>query len=333
MANWITQKEGIIDHSDRAAFKGTQPVRVLVHMIVASFQHTHLGFLREIMKLTEEGLLNKQLDMQYSEDPISMAATGGRGYRTPKIVNATRTIQLHETFLSYQWCICYSIYVLYLETIDYPLMNEIAGYQKYPVSSEKIAQAKTVFDYARQLIVFFDRWDKDELPNPEKYLAENRDYIEQTNIFFTESMKFILCHEFVHAKKHLPDLPDPSCDSCYKDMEYEADNEAIDLLLWGTPPEKRFIVDIGIVLGLLSMFYFDAETSGKKHPNLEDRLTNAIERLQISEKSEVWAFACIGIELWDGQFDQRFNWSGKGNISYREMYHRIVGQIKERSNK
>jgi len=330
MANWITQQEGIIDHSKLANFQGTQPSRVLLPMVIHSFQLTHLEFLRQIRELTADGRLDRQLDMQYGEVGLSKAATGGSGYRTPKIINDTRTIQLHETFLSYQWCICYAVYVLYLETIDYPLMNAIAGYQKYNVSQTEIDQAIELFAYARKLIVYFEVWDKEEMPNPEKYLAERRNYIEQTNIFFTESMKFILCHEFVHAKKHISNLPEAGCDSCYKDMEYEADNEAIDLILWGTPPDRRFIVDIGILFGLLSMFYFDDVTSGKKHPNLEDRLTNAIERLHLSERSEVWAFACVGLELWDNQFDQKFNWSEKGKISYREMYYNIVGQIKKK---
>jgi hypothetical protein len=330
MANWITQQEGIIDHSKLATFQGTQPARVLLPMVVHLFQHTNKDFFREIEKMTQSGLLDPRLDMQYGEVGLSMAATAGRGYWTPKIINATRTIQLHETFLSYQWCICYAIFVVFLETIDFPMMNEIAGYDKYLVSAEELERALGMFDYGRQLIVYYDPWNKDEMPNPERYMAEKRDFIEQTNIFFTESMKFILGHEVIHAKKHLPNLPDPACDDCYKDMEYEADLEAIDLILSGTSADRRFIVEIGIVLGLLSMFYFAGETSGKRHPRVEDRLGHAIARLNIAPDSQVWGFACVGLELWDRQFNHAFDWAGKGQVSYQEMFERIVGQIKVR---
>lgn len=170
---------------------------------------------------------------------------------------------------------------------------------------------------------------KDLLPNPERYNAVDRTYIEQTNILFTEGIKFILCHEVAHAKKHLDNLPDQDCPSCFQEMEYDADNEAIDNILHGANGNE-FILELGVVIGILSMIFFRSTTSGTKHPNVEDRLTNALNRMKANEDSIVWAFACIGLELWDEQFDLKFDWKAKGTITFRDLYFSIVEQIKSK---
>lgn len=327
MDEWLWQETGVIDHSQRANFPGTQPVRVLTHVTIHFLQNTHTDFFDEIVQLVKEGKLDKHLDLQYGEVPIAISETR---YRTPKIVNETRTVQLHETFLSYQWCVAYAIYTLYVETIDYPRINEKAGEVVKKVTPEKIEQAKELFAYAKYLIKYFAPWDKENSPNPEKYSAEERIYIEQTNLFYTESMKFILCHELAHAKKHLDNLPDQDCANCFQDMEFEADNEAIDNMLKGANYDNNFLIEIGITLGLLSMIFFRSTTTGVKHPNVEDRLTNALYRMAASDDSIAWAFACIGLELWDEQFELFLNWKQKGKITYKELYFDIVKQIKEK---
>lgn len=322
---WLWQKTGIIDHGKRVKLHGTQPIRALTAMTVHSFINTHPNFSTEIKTLIKNGKLADKLDIQYGEDAIEIEP--GK-YRTPSIRIKDRTIQLHETFLSYQWCITYAIYTLYVETIDYPKINEQNGYEVYSISQEKIEKAKDLFSYAKSLVKYFSEWDKDEYPNPERYPAENRDYVEQSNIYCTEGIKFILCHEFAHAEKHLDALPDSDCLSCFQDMEFEADNEAIDNILRGTSKEKKFIVEIAIVMGVISMIFFRSTTSGQKHPNVEDRLTNALERMAVDDNSRAWAFACVALELWDDQFNLQFDWKAKGTVTYKQLYFNTVAQIK-----
>ena len=85
--------------------------------------------------------------------------------------------------------------------------------------------------------------------------------------------------------------------------------------------------EIGVVFGILVMFYFKASTEGKKHPNSEDRLTNALERLNLSENHEAWGIACIGLKFWDSQFGKNLGWEME-NKSYKELYYELVAQIK-----
>ena len=217
--SWITQKTGIIDHNRDTDF-GTQPVRVLHWMLVYMFQKTNPTFYGEVKDLIAKGKLDGKLGIVFAEEPIRLA--NGR-YQTPRANGETRKIELHETFLSYLWCCTYSLYVTFLETIDFPQCNFRAGYQAYPISEENIALAQKVFDYARHLIVDFSTWDKDEMPNPERLLAEKRTYIEQTNCFYTEAMKFILCHELTHLEKHVDNINEQTTASNYLAFEIEAD--------------------------------------------------------------------------------------------------------------
>lgn len=332
--SWITQKEGIINHHRDTDF-GTQPIRVLHWVCVYMFQNTNPTFYSQLKEEIASGRLNSKLDIIYGEECIRKE--DGR-FRTPLANGNTKCIELHETFLSYLWCCTYSIYVTFLETIDYPICNRNAGYEKYPITQENIDKAQEVFDYARMLIVDFAEWDKNELPNPELLLAEKRNYVEQTNCFYTEALKFILCHEFTHLKHHIDEIDCETSISSYLEYEVEADNNAIDMMKAGmsylpTPiaQSHRLASEIGIVVGILSMFFFSATTEGIRHPNAEDRLTNALERLDLINNPEAWAIACVGLKLWDNQFGHNFVWSNDP-ISYKDQYYLIIEQIKRRAN-
>lgn len=330
--SWIFQKKGIINHYKPLMFNGTQPVRVLHPMINFMFQHTNPLFFDELKKEIENGKVNKQLILRYGRDPIRM--DNGR-YRTPRIDGDTKSIELHETFLSFLWCSIYATYVTYLETIDFPRVNKVNNQILHPITPENIDKAKEMFDYAKSLIAVFNDWDKDELPNPEIYLAENRTYIEQTNLSYTEAVKFILCHEYTHLKsEHVDQINENTTYSHYLIFEFEADNNAIDIMKKGFLPEthvaaegQKLAVEIGIILGIVSMFYFSATTEGVKHPNAEDRLTNALERLILNDNHVSWGMACVGLKFWDEQFGLNLEWEGNP-VSHKNLYYNIVNQIK-----
>lgn len=331
--SWITQKTGIIDHHRDTDF-GTQPVRVLHWMLVYMFQKTNPTFYKEIKELINKGKLDGKLNIIYAEESIKLP--DGR-YQTPRANGNTRKIELHETFLSYLWSCTYSLYVTFLETIDFPQCNFHAGYDAYPISEENIWLAQEMFDYARHLIVDFSVWDKDIMPNPERLVAENRTYVEQTNCFYTEAMKFILCHELTHLEKHFDQLTADTTISSYLEFEMEADNNAINKMKAGMSyapiplaQSHRLAIEIGAIIGVLSMFFFRATTEGMRHPNAEDRLTNVLEQFDLIGNDAAWAIACVGLKFWDSQFDHKFEWQENPH-SYKEEYYNIVKQIKARS--
>lgn len=333
--NWLTQKTGKINHYRQNIHFGTQPIRVLNHMMTYMFQNTFPSFFEELKEEIDNGKVNSRLNLIQGRSSIR---TPEGNLQTPRVNLDTKTIELHETFLSFLWCSTYSVYIQYLETIDFPRVNKLNGRIVYPVSQANIDEAKDIFDYGRSLIVDFQDWDKDNLPNPEIYLAEKRNYVEQTSMYYTEAMKFILSHEYTHLKTHAEQINEHTPISNYLAFEIEADNEAIDMLVAGYfPPEhfaseaQRLAITVGITLGILSMFFFRANTTGIKHPNAEDRLTNALERLNLPSDHEAWGIACIGLKIWDEQFGLNLIWQDNPK-SYMQLYYNIVEQIKERNN-
>ena len=334
LMDWIFQTHGTINHYKKDLHLGTQPVRVIHHMLTYMFQNTHPDFFKDLTKQIEEGKLHEELNLVFEEEPIII---GNGLLRTPKINNDTRKIELHETFLSFLWCCTYSVFVTYIETIDYPRVNKENGEITHPINQSNIDKARELFNYAKYLIVDFQHWDKESLPNPEIYLAKNKTYVEQTNGYYTEAVKFILCHEFTHLKYHVDQIDNQTTNSHFLTFEIEADNNAIDMMKRGMGKNKspltiahNLAIENGIVFGLLSMFFFSAKTEGIKHPNTEDRLTNALERLDLIDNPFAWGIACVGLQMWDEQFGLKFNWS-KIPVLYKDQYYDIINQIKQRT--
>jgi hypothetical protein len=328
---WVFQKSGPINQYNPKIHVGTQPTRVVHPMLLAMFQNTHPEFYKDLNEQIKTGKLNNQLDLQLGEVPIKES----HFLRTPRVNNVSRKIEIHETFLSYLWACTHSVFVRYSETVDYPRINAQVGFIKYKIDKTHIDSAAELFSYARHIIVDFYPWDKTTLPNPEIYLAEKRDYIEQTNIYYTEAVKFILCHEFTHLKLHVDQIDTGTPDSHYLLFEEEADNNAIEMMKKGIGmfggifnDGHRLGIECGIILGILSMFFFSAKTEGTRHPSSEDRLTNALEKLNLEEEHPAWGIACVGLQMWDEQFGLNLTWNN--SLSYKKEYFSIVQQIKAR---
>lgn len=328
--NWVNQKSGKINHYNKNTQVGTQPIRVLNHMFLNEFITTYPEFSSKLKQQISEGKIHRELDLKLGEVQLRIE---NETFRTPRVFGSTKQIEIHESFLSFLWCAIYSVYTIYIETIDYPKCNREVGIEKYKIRPEKILEAENLFNYGKSLIAFYSDWDKDELPNPEIYYAEDRNYVEQTNIFYYEALKFILFHEYTHLIKHIDKIDPYTANSFYFEYEKEADEKAIESIKKGSINAPYFVAmgqklatEIGVVMGILSMFFFKASTTGKKHPNAEDRLTLALESLNPKGDS-VWGIACVGLQLWDKQFNLNFNWQTE-NMSAKEQYYDIIKQIK-----
>lgn len=169
------------------------------------------------------------------------------------------------------------------------------------------------------------------MPNPEIYLAEKRDYIEQTNLYFTEAIRFVLCHEFVHITDHIDIvLNNKLSDIDILKFEIEADEKAIEIIQVGMEHGREFIYECGIILGILTMFFLTNNTKQNKHPDLEDRLIYAINKLNLNDNHPAWGLSCIGLKLWDEQFDLKFEWEDTPETD-KEQFFKIISQIKTRN--
>lgn len=320
---WIFQNSGMIDHYNPATQLGNQPVRVTHNVLLFMFIHKDNEFKRKIIEAVLNKGMNPQISIQYGDE--SLKKEDGK-FRTPSI-DKFKKIEVHETYLSYTWIMTYTLFILYVETINHPRLNKELGYEYKKICQDEIERAKALFDYGKSIIVDFQEWNKAKLPNPELYLAEKRDYPEQTNMYYVEAVRFALLHEFVHITKHIDEYEEGQDVSRTLEMEKEADDEAIMMMIEAMEPGRELVYQCGIVMGLLSMFFVRNTTKGVKHPNLEDRLVNAIDKLGIRDDHQVYGIACIGIQLWSNQFQLNLEFSS--DLSDKEQFENLVEQIKE----
>ncbi len=324
--NWVFQQNGVINRHLPKKQLGNQPVRVLHNIVLYMFVHENDEFHGQLIEAVISKGMNPQVVIEYGDVPLIIEY--GK-YRTPS-VGADKQLIIHETFLSYCWIMTYSMFVLFIETINHPNLNKEAGKIVKEIHPDEIQKAKDLFNYGKFLIVDYIEWDKSTLPNPEEYYAEKRDYPEQTNMYFTEALKFILCHEFIHITEHIDIFLEGELkDEEILQMELDADEKAIEIINKGMEPGREFIYECGIIVGILVLFFLSDTTKQHRHPDLEDRLINAFTKLNLGAHHPAWGFACIAFKLWEQQFDFQFVWDEPSN-SDKDLFYKIVEQIKAR---
>lgn len=99
--SWIYQTTGLINYYNPKIHAGTQPIRVINHMLIFMFQNTNSEFFSDILEQIEKQKLNKELRFVFEEEPIRIK---GKRFRTPRVYFNTKEIELHESFLYYLWC-------------------------------------------------------------------------------------------------------------------------------------------------------------------------------------------------------------------------------------
>jgi len=321
--NWVDQKEGTINKDDDS-IPGTQPTKDL-HQIIRWFFYTSSDhFAEEIYNLIKSGGIKTEIEIEVGEEPIM---SGSRSL-TP-YVNSHKQLKLHESFISYVWCIAYSCYILYNEEVSYPQINYKVGYEKYKQSPEEIGKAYNVLRYGLSLLKVYTPWDKENLPNPEVYDVKHRNYIEQSNIMCTEAIKWILVHEYTHIRDHIDQMiAGKSSDPHIFQYEKEADENATKMVLKGIKNDSQSIFsEGGIIVAILCLFYFRKETTSIKYPDTEDRLTNALEIIDADPENYIWGMACVGLTLWSQQYNLGIDFK-KEVKDHKELYYYVIGQIK-----
>lgn len=309
-----------------ASHSGTQPIRVLQHNITFQFETTNPTFIELSKTIIKDKGLQPGISYYISENAILDKVDG---YPHTPFVDGNGKINIHETFLSYVWCICYSMLVLYEEAIAKASLNQISKTLIQNVDLDKINKAQKLFEYAKSLITSFSNWDKMDLPNPEEYSQDDVFYIERANGLFVYAINFILCHEFAHVEKdHIKKLRlGQNTVSHILDFEKEADGRAMDLVLSGITDRTKLSAEIGVLMGLSSMLFFKQKTMTTTHPATDDRMHELIIKANPTNADAHWGIATLAFKLWDQQFIKNFIWPNEV-YDLKELYEMIRNQIK-----
>lgn len=306
---------------------GNQPIRVLQHNVTFQFETTNPTFIELSKTVIKEKGLQAGIGYHINDRAILEKVEGHR--QTP-YVNEKGKIYVHETFLSYVWCVCYSMLVLYEEAIAKTSQNQVSKTLLHEIDTEKIEKAQDLFDYAKSLIVSFSPWDKDTLPNPEEYSTDDVFYIERANGLFIYAMNFILCHEFAHIElDHIEKRKKgQNSQSDILKFEKEADSRAMELVLSGSTDKTKLSSEIGVLMGLCSMLFFKQKSETTTHPATDDRMHKLIEKVNAVDSDPHWGIAALAFKLWDNQFMKNFNWP-KEVHDLKELYDQMREEIKK----
>jgi Peptidase U49. len=296
--------------------EGNMPIRVLQYNLIHQFETLNSDFLELTKNLMKKIGLDNGIGYKIDEEEI----------KVPFVI--FNKINLQETFLSYVWCISYSISVLHDEVVVKQSKNDYYKNNNEVINDELVSKAKEVWVYAMSLIKNYSEWSL-ELPNPERYLPEDAVIIERTNGLYLSAMKFILAHEFAHIELEHATIADDNVDpnALSIRLEREADRRAFELNLAGITEENRVTVIMGILTGLCSILFFKSTTREEAYPDVDERIDSIIEIVNPEPQDPMWSFATLAYRLWDEYYTTGLIWIA-GLESPRELYYSVKEQVK-----
>lgn len=308
MSKWINR---LSDHH-----QGVMPIRVLQFNLIHAFENTNPSFLELAKKIIIDLGLDPEIGYNAEVDKIS----------SPFVV--FKKITLQEVFLSYVWCITFSLTILHEEVIVKRSKNHYFGNEIEKTNFPLARDAYKLWEYAISLIHEYSEWDR-QLPNPEFYKIEYEELIFQTNALYIEAMKFVLAHEFAHIElEHDSKIPTKENENSFKvALEKEADDRAIKLVLEGVDTKNAATVRMGVLVGLCSLLFFKSETKEIAYPDTDDRIDSIISVINPDPQDAMWGIATLAYKLWDRFYGKKLIWK-EGLNSPKDLYYSIKRQVK-----
>jgi hypothetical protein len=297
----------INQYKDEQEHPGKQPVRVLLNTCLYYFQNYHSEIVENSKDLKGKGHISDKINIIKDELPILSNVCD----MLPFIDNGT--INLSEIFLTYLWCICFSIHTPLFEIVHKKSMFE----------NDKILfnECNELRKFASGIKTRYAILDKTKRFNPEFFDEENKETIGNTNGVFINAVNFILCHEYAHAKYQLYNGT--------KDDEAKADFEAVRLLKEGSKDKNELgNRAVGALIGLGSLLLLSRCVNSIKHPDNDKRIFDFIENLELNDdNNEIWALGCLIFAYWDNEYSVQLDFLYNDlTISYRERFISLLKQ-------
>jgi len=264
------------DFSHTFKNRGDQPIRVLKDNLSHTFVEKLIGK-NEFQKSKDQGLLTGRINYIRAKEGISERIYGRA--QTP-YVDAKGIIYIHETFMSYLWCISYVLMVHFEELVHTHIHNQHFPNQKKLPNYGIVEKSFELLQYTKGLIVHFEAWSED-LPNPEKYNAEDQFYVERTNSLYGYAMGWILCHEYAHiVLNHFS-----QAGKTQLQKEKEADEYANNCILKmnNVTEQEKQSARVGSVAGLCSLLFFQEASKTLTHPAPHLRVKTILDQYNLGE--------------------------------------------------
>ena len=306
----------IFDFYDRQIHKGYLPVRVLPNNFIEWFENVTPDFKEESKAEIDYNGLKAGLIYHIKKTPITDIAC----------INGKREIELNENYNQYLWSICYALFVLFDESIHKPITTgTYTG--TFDLNNSFVKKAIDSFNSGMGLLKSFQETVFFNLPNPEKYTEVDQYYIQRTNSIYTAAMTFILLHEFGHQfHKHLD--YDPTSEESKND-EYLVDGFAIDKISYNFSLDKGTTYKFGIIATLCSFIFLNNSLKGGDfHPDIDERLSVAMEKLELDELDNMWGVASLAFRLWSNHYKIKLDLPDKVD-NYKQLYYLTISEVKK----
>lgn len=266
--------------------KYNSPIEVLWGNIVETFENIDPTQLENHIFNVSTGLINPKIDYDHDRS----------GIQTPRADPESKSIYLNEVHLEYLWSFIYSIFVIYEEGVQRPLLKgNFNGEIKF--ESNLIIRAKQLYDWAISLSETVSDWNLD-LPNPKKHNSdEEKWYVEKVNTLFQNAVAYLMFHEYAHltlghtafyagkTKKDFDYLTE-SEQAIYIQLENEADLFALNRVVKKNKDDVDILITgLPILLSICSSLLIinnPEQVKQYKHPDLDIRLANLMVELNLA---------------------------------------------------
>jgi hypothetical protein len=296
---------------------GIMPIRVLQHNLIHAFENMNPEFLK----------LSKEIVDTLGLDPGIRYSANEEEVRSPGVVYGKMAID--ESFLSYVWCVTFSLTALYAELIVKKSHNDYVGKEEKVLNMLLLRKAFAVWEYAVVLLREYRVWPKD-LPNPENYEDEYDELIGKVNGLYLVAMEFVLAHEFAHIELRHNSRVDPllNLDEQNTLFEKEADERAISLVLAGRDGTNETTIRMGLLIGLCSLLFFSGVTKGNAYPDTDERIEAILRIINPDPQDAMWGIATLAYKLWDRLYDKKLLWTD-GLETPKALYYSIKRQVEK----
>ncbi|MEE9338564.1 MAG: phage exclusion protein Lit family protein [Methylococcaceae bacterium] len=267
------------------------PITVLWGNIIHTFENVDASSLKMHQEATASGKLSKSIAYDNRKEKV----------RTPYADLKTREINLQETYLSHLWAFIYSVFVMYEEGVQKPLINNtFDGSLKF--ENPLLQRAKILFDWAISLTNEYSEWDE-KLPNPRTHNSnEEKFYAEKVNAIFQSAVSYLMFHEFAHLTLNhesffiginMKAMSEAELAEKIQ-MENEADQYAFNMLIKDQDDEnQKWVKGLSVLFVMCSALLITSKAQSVKqntHPDLDNRILSVLQSLNL--KTEEAQFYC-----------------------------------------
>lgn len=188
---------------------------------------------------------------------------------------------------------CYCGYSDYYE-ICYKKYLPIGANEKQLVLSHEFRK------YANTLFKRNTKWNLGVFPNPGLYPKHLSFEINYATNLFQNAIEYILMHEIAHiVHDHGAQDQESLNNEENIDFEYEADRTAYDLLVLGIDDDEMIqSIQVGAVLGLLSVLFSRQKLENTDHPADYKRVKALLSHYDIHKTNFAWGFAAMLLQKW-----------------------------------